>query len=123
MEKTHEIDESPQLKLASSSSFRPRNPPLNKYALACAVLASTNSILLGYDIGVMSGAVLYIKDNLKISSTQVEILVGSLNVCSLIGSFAAGATSDRIGRRYTIVVAAAQFLLGTYQGGFSTFKK
>lgn len=48
MEKTHEIDESPQLKLASSSSFQPRNPPLNKYALACAVLASANSILLGY---------------------------------------------------------------------------
>lgn len=23
-------------------------PPLNKYALACALLASTNSILLGY---------------------------------------------------------------------------
>ncbi|KAF7153328.1 hypothetical protein RHSIM_Rhsim01G0095100 [Rhododendron simsii] len=119
MEKTHEIDESPQLKLASSSSFRPRNPPLNKYALACAVLASTNSILLGYDIGVMSGAVLYIKDNLKISSTQVEILVGSLNVCSLIGSFAAGATSDRIGRRYTIVVAAATFLLGALLMGLA----
>ncbi|KAI8571065.1 hypothetical protein RHMOL_Rhmol01G0088200 [Rhododendron molle] len=119
MEKTHEIFESPQLKLACSSSFQPRNPALNKYALACAVLASTNSILLGYDIGVMSGAVLYIKDNLKISSTQVEILVGSLNVCSLIGSFAAGATSDRIGRRYTIVLAAATFLLGALLMGLA----
>ncbi|KAA8534983.1 hypothetical protein F0562_029986 [Nyssa sinensis] len=60
----------------------------------------------------MSGAVLYIKDNLKISSFQVEILVGSLNVCSLIGSFASGKTSDLIGRRYTIVLAAATFLIG-----------
>ncbi|KAJ0491358.1 putative major facilitator, sugar transporter, major facilitator superfamily [Helianthus annuus] len=93
---------------------------INKYALACALLASTNSILLGYDIGVMSGAVLFIKDNLKISSTQVEILVGSLNVCSLIGSFASGKTSDWIGRRYTIVLAAGTFFIGALLMGFAT---
>ncbi|CAK9170691.1 unnamed protein product [Ilex paraguariensis] len=92
---------------------------INKYALTCAVLASTNSILLGYDIGVMSGAVLYIRDNLKITSTQVEILVGSLNVCSLIGSFVSGKTSDLIGRRYTIVLAAATFFLGALLMGFA----
>ncbi|KAI3814550.1 hypothetical protein L1987_14190 [Smallanthus sonchifolius] len=93
---------------------------INRYALACALLASTNSILLGYDIGVMSGAVLFIKDNLKISSTQVEILVGSLNVCSLIGSFASGKTSDWIGRRYTIVLAAVTFFVGALLMGFAT---
>lgn len=67
----------------------------------------------------MSGAVLYIKDNLNISSTQVEILVGSLNVCSLIGSLAAGKTSDSIGRRYTIVLAAATFLIGAILMGLA----
>ncbi|KAK2985304.1 hypothetical protein RJ640_024300 [Escallonia rubra] len=97
----------------------PRRPPLNKYALACAILASTNSILLGYDIGVMSGAILFIKDNLKISSAQEEILVGSLNVCSLIGSLASGWTSDWIGRRYTIVLAAITFLLGAVLMGLA----
>ncbi|KAI3711617.1 hypothetical protein L1987_70156 [Smallanthus sonchifolius] len=93
---------------------------INKYALACALLASTNSILLGYDIGVMSGAVLFIKDNLKISSTQVEIIVGSLNVCSLIGSFTSGKTSDWIGRRYTIFLAAVTFFVGALLMGFAT---
>ncbi|OIT40715.1 PREDICTED: polyol transporter 5-like [Nicotiana attenuata] len=96
-----------------------KKAPLNKYALACALLASTNSILLGYDIGVMSGAVLFIKDNLKISSSQLEILVGSLNVCSLIGSFASGKTSDMIGRRYTIILAAATFLIGALLMGLA----
>lgn len=67
----------------------------------------------------MSGAVLYIKDNLKISSVQEEILVGSLNVCSLIGSFASGKTSDWIGRRYTIVLAAATFLIGALLMGLA----
>lgn len=60
----------------------------------------------------MSGAVLYIKENLKITSTQVEILVGTLNVFSLFGSLASGKTSDHIGRRYTAVLAACTFLIG-----------
>ncbi|KAL3839873.1 hypothetical protein ACJIZ3_024464 [Penstemon smallii] len=101
------------------SQQKQTTPRLNKYALGCALLASTNSILLGYDIGVMSGAVLFIKENLKISSTQEEILVGSLNVCSLIGALASGKTSDFIGRRYTIVLAAATFLIGALLMGLA----
>lgn len=104
---------------SNDPSLPPKSTRLNKYALACAVLASTNSILLGYDIGVMSGAILYIKDNLKISTSQSEILVGSLNVCSLIGAFASGKTSDWIGRRYTIALAAATFLAGALVMGFA----
>ncbi|EPS63014.1 hypothetical protein M569_11773, partial [Genlisea aurea] len=87
-------------------------PRMNRYALACALLASANSILLGYDIGVMSGAVLFIKESMNISYVQEEILVGCLNIVSLIGSLASGKTSDLIGRRFTIVVAAATFLIG-----------
>lgn len=67
----------------------------------------------------MSGAVLFIKESLVISSTQVEILVGSLNVVSLIGSIASGRTSDWIGRRYTIVFAASTFLLGALLMGLA----
>ncbi|CAN0901584.1 Polyol transporter 5 [Linum grandiflorum] len=94
-------------------------PLLNRYALACALLASTNSTLLGYDIGVMSGAVLFIRENLNITSTQVEILVGVLNIASLFGSLASGKTSDYMGRRKTIVLAALTFLIGAILMGFA----
>ncbi|XP_057963743.1 polyol transporter 5-like [Malania oleifera] len=97
-----------------------KKPARNKFAFACAILASMTSILLGYDIGVMSGAAIYIKDDLKISDVQVEILVGILNLYSLIGSAAAGRTSDWIGRRYTIVLAGAIFFVGALLMGFST---
>lgn len=92
---------------------------LNKYVLLSAILASMNSVLLGYDIGVMSGAVLFIKDELKITSTQEEILIGSLNICSLLGSLAAGKTSDWIGRRYTIMISSAMFLAGALLMGLA----
>ncbi|KAJ7969612.1 Polyol transporter like [Quillaja saponaria] len=108
-----------QKQRASEGVSVQRKVPLNRYALAGAILASTNSILLGYDIGVMSGAVIYIRENMKITSTQVEILVGSLNICSLIGSLASGKTADYIGRRYTIVLAASTFLLGAILMGLA----
>lgn len=53
-----------------------------------------------------------IKEDIHISAGQEEILVGTLNVFSLIGSLASGKTSDWIGRRYTIVLASCTFLLG-----------
>ena len=67
----------------------------------------------------MSGAVLYIEENLNISSTQVEILVGSLNILSLIGSLASGRTSDSIGRRYTTLLASTTFLIGAILMGLA----
>ncbi|CAN1164338.1 Polyol transporter 5 [Linum perenne] len=98
----------------------PAKPKTNKFAFACAMLASMTSILLGYDIGVMSGAAIFIKDEFKISDVKVEVLVGMLNIYSLIGSAAAGRTSDWIGRRYTIVVAGAIFFVGALLMGFAT---
>ncbi|KAH7575112.1 hypothetical protein JRO89_XS02G0049900 [Xanthoceras sorbifolium] len=97
-----------------------KKPKRNKFAFACAILASMTSILLGYDIGVMSGAAIFIQKDLKISDVQVEVLVGTLNIYSLVGSAAAGRTSDWIGRRYTIVLAGAIFFAGALLMGFST---
>ncbi|KAK9947693.1 hypothetical protein M0R45_003306 [Rubus argutus] len=93
---------------------------MNKYTIVCALLASTNSILLGYDIGVMSGAVILIKDYFKITPIQHEILIGTLNVFSLVGSLASGKTSDIIGRRYTIVLAACTFFIGALLMGLAS---
>ncbi|XP_057456375.1 polyol transporter 5-like [Lotus japonicus] len=96
-----------------------KKPKRNKYAFACAMLASMTSILLGYDIGVMSGAAIYIKRDLKVSDVKIEILLGIINLYSLIGSGLAGRTSDWIGRRYTIVFAGAIFFVGALLMGFS----
>ena len=72
------------------------------------------------DIGVMSGASIFIKDDLKITDVQVEILAGTLNIYSLIGSGLAGVTSDRIGRRYTIVLSGTIFFVGAILMGVTS---
>ncbi|GAV80521.1 Sugar_tr domain-containing protein [Cephalotus follicularis] len=97
-----------------------KKPKRNVYAMACATLASMTSILLGYDTGVMSGAALFIKEELKISDVKIEVLVGIINLCSLLGSAISGRTSDWIGRRYTIVLAGVIFFVGAFLMGFAT---
>ncbi|VAI08773.1 unnamed protein product [Triticum turgidum subsp. durum] len=96
-----------------------KRPPINKYAFACALLASMNSVLLGYDISVMSGAQLFMKEDLKITDTQIEILAGIISIYSLLGSLMAGLTSDWLGRRYTMVLAAAIFFTGALLMGLA----
>ncbi|GLT82950.1 hypothetical protein SLE2022_012690 [Rubroshorea leprosula] len=83
-----------------------------KYVIACAIFASLNSVLLGYDVGVMSGAIIFIREDMKISEVQEEILVGILSIISLLGSLAAGKTSDTVGRKWTIALAAIIFQSG-----------
>ncbi|XP_043710104.1 polyol transporter 5-like [Telopea speciosissima] len=91
----------------------------NKFSMISAILASMVSILLGYDTGVMSGASIFIQDDLKLNDTEIEILVGIINVCSLLGSAVAGRTSDWIGRRYTIVFASVIFFVGALLMGLA----
>uniref|UniRef100_A0A5B6YRR4 Putative polyol transporter 4 n=1 Tax=Davidia involucrata TaxID=16924 RepID=A0A5B6YRR4_DAVIN len=83
-----------------------------KYVIACAIFASLNSVLLGYDVGVMSGAILFIQEDLKITEVQEEVLVGCLSIVSLLGSLAGGRTSDAIGRKWTMGLAAIVFQTG-----------
>ena len=62
--------------------------------------------LVDADTGVMSGAMLFIKEDLGTNDTQVQALAGILNVCALVGSLTAGRVSDWVGRRLTISLAA-----------------
>ncbi|KAL3679431.1 hypothetical protein R1sor_022387 [Riccia sorocarpa] len=86
---------------------------LNRYAIRCALLASLNSILLGYDTGIMSGAALYIKDDLGLKQWKVELLVGSMSLVSLVGAGAAGRVADSVGRRWTMSIAGSFFLVAS----------
>ena len=71
------------------------------------------------DTGVMSGAMLFIKEDLHTNDTQVQVLAGIINVCALAGSLTAGRVSDWVGRRRTISLAACIFLAGSVLMGLS----
>ncbi|MBA0798924.1 hypothetical protein Gohar_009472 [Gossypium harknessii] len=60
----------------------------------------------------MSGAIIFIQEDLKITEVQEEVLVGILSIISLLGSLAGGRTSDVIGRKWTMAFAAIVFQIG-----------
>ncbi|RCW19572.1 hypothetical protein GLYMA_01G176500v4 [Glycine max] len=91
---------------------------LNKYACASVLAANIVSAIFGYVVGVMTGALIFIKEDLQISDLQVQLLAGTLHLCALPGSMVAGRASDYIGRRYTIILASITFLLGTTLMGY-----
>mmetsp|Transcript_28650 Transcript_28650/g.37550 ORF Transcript_28650/g.37550 Transcript_28650/m.37550 type:complete len:526 (-) Transcript_28650:172-1749(-) len=78
----------------------------------CAVTSSLTSILLGYDVGVISGAILYISEDLGLSTVQEEVLVGMLNLVAAFGGLVAGKAADQIGRRRAIGMACLIFISG-----------
>lgn len=60
----------------------------------------------------MSGAQIFIKDDLQLTDTEIEILTGIMNLYSLAGSLTAGWTSDRMGRRNTLTLTAIIYFVG-----------
>eukprot|EP00249_Psilotum_nudum_P009895 c22221_g1_i1 orf=241-1905(-) len=83
-----------------------------KYVIACTVIATVTSTLLGYDIGIISGAILFIQKDLNLTTVQVEFVVGSLNLIAIVGGFLSGWLSDLIGRRKTMAIASVIFFVG-----------
>jgi sugar porter (SP) family MFS transporter len=79
--------------------------------LATAV-AALGGMLFGYDIGVISGAILFVKKDFSLSPGLEEIVVSSVLLGSLIGAMAGGMLADQWGRRKLLIIAAIVFVLG-----------
>ncbi|MDQ2727711.1 MAG: sugar porter family MFS transporter [Actinomycetota bacterium] len=78
-----------------------------------AAITALGGLLFGYDTGVVSGALLFLKDDFHhITSFQKELVTSLLLVGAAIGAIGAGRVADRIGRRPTILVTAAIFVVG-----------
>jgi sugar porter (SP) family MFS transporter len=69
-------------------------------------------LLFGYDIGVISGAILFVKKAFSLSSELEEIVVSSVLLGSLAGAAAGGGLADRLGRRKLMIVTSVIFCFG-----------
>lgn len=78
------------------------------------------SALFGYDIGVMTGALPFIKESWGlIDPAIIGWITSSLLLGAIVGGVASGFLSDKIGRRKVIIIAALLFAFGSVLSGIS----
>ncbi|CAL4986365.1 unnamed protein product [Urochloa decumbens] len=70
------------------------------------------TMLHSYNLTLMSGAQLFIREDVGLTDAQVEVLTGSMNVFMLVSIVGAGWVADRLGRRCVLVIATSFLMAG-----------
>ncbi|KAM3664336.1 solute carrier family 2, facilitated glucose transporter member 10 isoform 2-T2 [Ammospiza maritima maritima] len=86
-------------------------------ALLVLLLSGTVSLLggliFGYELGIISGALLQLQADFQLSCFQQEVLVSAVLIGALLASLAGGILIDRHGRRRAILVSNLVLLVGS----------
>ncbi|XP_054029489.1 solute carrier family 2, facilitated glucose transporter member 10 [Dryobates pubescens] len=86
-------------------------------ALLVLLLSATVSLLggliFGYELGIISGALLQLQIDFHLSCFRQEVLVSSLLIGALLASLVGGILIDRHGRRRAILVSNLVLLVGS----------
>ncbi|XP_057498620.1 inositol transporter 4-like [Actinidia eriantha] len=85
------------------------------YIMRLALSAGIGGLLFGYDTGVISGALLYIRDDFKSVDKKTwlqETIVSMAVAGAIIGAAFGGWMNDKFGRRKSIIAADCLFLIG-----------
>ncbi|HEY6533327.1 MAG TPA: sugar porter family MFS transporter [Acidimicrobiales bacterium] len=89
------------------------------WMLMVGVVIMLAGLLFGYDQGVISGAIEGIKTDFDLSTTMTEVVTSWVTLGALFGALLAGMLADRIGRRRTVLFAAALFTVGALIEAFA----
>ncbi|XP_072553466.1 solute carrier family 2, facilitated glucose transporter member 12 [Salminus brasiliensis] len=76
-------------------------------------VASLSGLMLGYELGLISGALLQLREVLALSCPQQEQAVGALLLGAFLLSVFGGSIVDRYGRRFSIILTAVLCACGT----------
>lgn len=84
----------------------------NRFVLVAAALAALGGMLFGYDTGVISGAILFVRQEFALPDFTVGLVVSAVLIGAVIGAAIGGDLADHFGRRRLIIIAAIIFAVG-----------
>ncbi|MEJ2210729.1 MAG: sugar porter family MFS transporter [Anaerolineae bacterium] len=97
----------------SKTDAQPDHSPWGgHFVVVVAAVSAMAGLLFGYDTGVISGALLFIKQDFDLSPTLQEVVTSAVLVGAVVGAISGGWLADRFGRRRVIMAAAIVFALG-----------
>lgn len=91
----------------------------NGLLVRISFIAAIGGLLFGFDTGVISGALLYLKKDLQAGSVAQEWVVSSLLVGAIAGAAASGYLADRLSRKWTKVVSGCIYVAGALGCAFA----
>lgn len=97
----------------STSTISSPAPQRHFWLYVIAVVASLGGLLAGFDMGVISGALLFINETWNMSDLTKGWVVSSAIVGAVIGAAGNGVLSDIYGRKKVIIATALIFALGS----------
>lgn len=80
----------------------------------CAFFASLDALLLGYDIGVVSGILVFIQDRFHLSLIETGNFAAALNAAAIVGALVSGWVADRFGRKPALFISSLMFTSGSF---------
>lgn len=83
------------------------------FLIMAASTAAIGGIMFGYDVGVISGALLQLRQEFHLSCNEQAILVSFLLLGATIGAVISGFLVDFLGRKLTIILNGVIFALGS----------
>jgi major inositol transporter-like SP family MFS transporter len=83
-----------------------------RFLIRITIISTLGGLLFGYDTGVISGALLYMRDDLSLTSFWEGFVVSSLLFGAAFGALIGGRIADQLGRKRSLMVCAVLFLIG-----------
>ncbi|ARB39486.1 sugar porter family MFS transporter [Mammaliicoccus sciuri] len=83
------------------------------YKIYIYFFGALGGLLFGYDTGVISGALLFIKKDYNLTPTLEGLVVSSVMFGAILGSIVSGPISDKIGRKKLIFLLGVIFTIST----------
>ena len=90
------------------------------FLFVLAVVAALGGFLFGYDTGVISGALLFIKPAFHASALQQQAIIGSLLVGAVVGATASGYLADGLSRKWTTVLSGCIYVGAALWSAFAS---
>ena len=88
-------------------------------AVKMVMMAAIGGFLFGYDTGIVSGAMVYIRDDFGLDDIWQEVIISITILSAWIFSIIAGSLSDKFGRKKTVVISSIVFTIGSLMMGFA----
>ena len=102
--------------MATSSQTAPllgSKPRSSCFLRTLVALSAISGFLFGYDTGIISGALVLVKSDFRLSSFQQELVVSATIFTAIIGAAVAVPLNNFFGRRPSIMSASFTFLAGS----------